>query len=160
MGTCWKGSWDHSVVTPMFDVGRGSLVFTRTNENNRKCEQVHEHKWKWELLSCQHMHAWERGLCLSLCACVTANVWYTILFSSFFFSVSLQNCSAGLFLSLPDKALSLHLFFLSVGCLFSKCKATVETYIILQLNSQYVWNHTHVFLLQSIFQRVNTELNI
>lgn len=52
---------------------------------------------------------------LGLCACVLVNMWYTSILS---FCRSLQYCLSDLFLCLPDKTLSLHLFFLSQTFVF------------------------------------------
>lgn len=70
-------------------------------------------------------------------------------------------------LSLSDKALSLHLLFLSVGCLFSSSSheykaVIVETFIILQLNSVSL-NHTltriysHLFTSKYLARHTHTD---
>lgn len=117
------------------------------NENNSECEQVHEHKWKWELVSCQHVHAWERVL-----VCVRVYVSMLMcgihLFYSFISFFSRQASFSLWYLS--DMYSSLHLLFLSISFLFFSSlyryrAAIVETYIILLL----YWNlgsHTYIYL--------------
>lgn len=73
------------------------------HENNSECQQVHKHKWKWELVSRQHVHAWEKEVPplarMFICDNVLPRSTYFIIFIQCKFTKLLNE----LFFSLPAR---------------------------------------------------------